>query len=1179
MTALQSSHASFGCSVLRLGRLLLVPLLMACAVSHAAVVDLADEPISQHSPLLVRPNVMFILDDSGSMGSDYMPDDSNTSDVCFGVSARNKLFYDPTVTYGPPLQASGTNFADASFDTARIDGFSSSSGTKDLRDLNNLNTPRLTISTTTATDTCKSNSGGCSDSSNTTTDSSGVRVTTDVDVTCPKKGDCARTTTVKRESRFYWATLKPSATDNCTTANYNVVTDVSTLTALQRTNYANWYAYYRTRILAMRSGVGRAFGLIDPTRYRVGYSTISENGVTDGSKFLNIRNFDQGTQKTDFYSRLYGASTGGYTPLRPALQKAGKYFARRFSGQTDPVQYSCQRNYAILSTDGYWNIAAEPSSTWVPTGLDGTTAIGNQDGGTSVDRPMRDECTATTDGNSCTSRLGPGVPNTLADISMYFYKTDLRTSALGNCAGSVTGQDVCADNVRSDGRKDTATYQHMTTFTVGLGVSGLLSYRPDYETAVTGSYYNIRQGTAVWPNPVTSTSASTYTSNEIASRIDDLWHAAVNGRGTYFGAANANDMASSLARALDSIDQSTGSGSAAATSSLRPSSGDDWIFYSTYTTVTWEGNVRAYRIDTSTGAVLNPTTPIWEANTRIANQGARNVYMRTSNGGNNLASLTYANMSSAQKTYFDNLCAVASPKLAQCAALTSTALGRVTGANVVDYLRGVRTYEMSASDPNNQIFRARTTPLGDVINAAPVYVKKSPLAYADSGYDAFKASTATRQAVLYVAANDGMLHAIKVADDATGGTELWAYVPTMVINNMWRLADTDYERSHRYFVDGTPAVGDVFDGSNWRTILVGGLNAGGRGYYALDITDPTAPRALWEYSVGDDNDLGYTFGNPVITKLKNGTWAVAFSSGYNNVSPGNGNGQLFVLNAATGALISKTSTNSGGSPVGTAGDPSNLGKINAYVPNGQDNTSRVFYGGDMKGNVWRFDHDDNVAPSGREAFLLAKTTGADQPITTAPTVSVIPAGSSNVVLSVATGRLLGASDLGSTATQSLYVFKDDMSTNSLGQLNLNPGMVQQVMGADRRVANVLAVDWNTQAGWYVNFNQSAGERVNIDLQQQYTQLAIATNSPDTSPCTSGGTSNLYYFDLATGRILLTYNGDALTAGITTVELASGRSVTYQQSVAGRLPDVRNDPARAAGATGSIRRAGWRELYD
>ena len=146
--------------------------------------------------------------------------------------------------------------------------------------------------------------------------------------------------------------------------------------------------------------------------------------------------------------------------------------------------------------------------------------------------------------------------------------------------------------------------------------------------------------------------------------------------------------------------------------------------------------------------------------------------------------------------------------------------------------------------------------------------------------------------MLYGAANDGMLHAF----DATSGSEMWAFVPSFVMPNMFQLADNNYRDNHKFFVDGSPVVGDIYTGSAWKTILVGGLNSGGRGYYALDITDPDNPVGLWEFT---NANMGLTYGNPVITKRADGTWVVMVASGLNNTS-GDNQGHLYQINALTG---------------------------------------------------------------------------------------------------------------------------------------------------------------------------------------------------------------------------------------------------------------------------------------
>ena len=288
-----------------------------------------------------------------------------------------------------------------------------------------------------------------------------------------------------------------------------------------------------------------------------------------------------------------------------------------------------------------------------------------------------------------------------------------------------------------------------------------------------------------------------------------------------------------------------------------------------------------------------------------------------------------------------------------------------SGANMVDYLRG----------GSNSVYRTRTTGdvdigggiLGDIIGGAPVYVRKPSFNYVENNYAGFVAAIdATnpsppvtvpptlpgRRGVVYAGSNDGMLHAF----DGVSGEELWAYIPSMVMDRMYRLADMDYANRHEYFVNAAPVIGDIYIApvapatvGTWKTIIVGGLGAGGRGYYALDITNPDSPSLLWEFSndaLGGNSNLGQTFGNPVISKRADGTWVVAFTSGYNNVTytgdltpgdgavAGDGNGHLFVINANTGQRLIDMPDLHGGRGAGRhghdaerAGEAQRLGRL------------------------------------------------------------------------------------------------------------------------------------------------------------------------------------------------------------------------------------------------------------
>jgi len=428
-----------------------------------------------------------------------------------------------------------------------------------------------------------------------------------------------------------------------------------------------------------------------------------------------------------------------------------------------------------------------------------------------------------------------------------------------------------------------------------------------------------------------------------------------------------------------------------------------------------------------------------------------------------------------------------------------------------------------------------------------------------------------------------MLHAF----DGSTGDEKWAYVPSMVMSEMYLLADTSWDSLHRYYVNGAPVVGDIYVNGAWKTILVGGLGAGGKGYYALDITDPNNPKALWEFandSLGGDSNLGLTFGNPVITKRADGTWVVVFTSGYNNTG-GDGNGHLFVVDANTGQRVLDIPTyTSGTTKAGSAATPSGLAKINVWVEADKDNTAKRFYGGDLLGNLWRFDIDNLVAPN-QAALRLAyfDVGGVAQPISTKPMLATVSYGGNKYpVVSVGTGRYLGTTDLSNTTTQSIYVLKDSLTNTPLGNAQTSSTVVQQTMADDvngNRTISTTTVDWSIKDGWRLNL-LSAGERVNVDSLLVYSTLIIAGNVPSTNACTPGGTANLYKLELSNGNGSVTAVGEQLV-GLSFVRLG-GDELTGEITlfgVKGRsgVEGYQGPKQTVSKPTG--RRTSWRELVN
>ncbi|MDY0973612.1 PilC/PilY family type IV pilus protein [Massilia sp. CFBP9012] len=981
--------------------------------------------------------------------------------------------------------------------------------------------------------------------------------------------------------------------------------------AQEMTNFANWYGYYKTRNQMMKTSVGQAFGPIND-KYNVGLVALSvaaEEGAMNPPKPF------AGTDRTKWYADLYDMNTSGATPVRLALHAIGKMYANKapyeVEGDARVVKFACQQNFTFITTDGYWN--------------------GGAPGGIASNDNKHDPSRFCLQSQGCVDKRAQTTPS-LADIALYWYN------------GGWDGRDPKPDipSLRRDlegkvGAVPAAGGEnnrlHMRTYALGLGVDGIMNYEPNYDVAPlpNGDLYKVISeakdgcpwnggGAWVWPNPETGVNSG---SAAYQSRVDDLWHAAINGHGKYFSASDPLQVVEGLRSALANIEVKTGAAAAAATSTPNISQNDNDIFSATFTTVRWFGRLAKRSVDVATGEVS--PAELWNTSdtlgTRVdASSDERRIYMRNPANGAR-ANFLYAEMD-AERAWFDNKCNA----LTQCASMSAANRQIVNnGANIVNWLRGqqqhaddtvLRSYSRTTVGENSGSSSVPIV-LGDIASSKPAYLREPRRNFDRAGYSAYKIANASRAATVFAAANDGMLHAF----DADSGEETWAYAPRITMKKLYQLASTTYGTNHIFSVDGSPEVADVKIGGAWKTVLVAGLNAGGRGYYALDVTNPDDPQPLWELcadsavcgGIHHEPQIGYSFGNPQFGTIKdeaNGEekWVVFLTSGYNNipgtdgVAGGDGKGYLFVVDIATGRILRKISTD-----VGSVGTPSGLAKITAITddPNNDPLVTYV-YGGDNTGKMWRFD----FTVPGTTTRLLMGDAGVDKPFTTRPEVTACRvdrpvldedgdedesgktvAGAQRVVV-FGSGRLLDLIDVENTKRQSAYVLKDggqtigadgwpgtSMVRRQLARIEEEGGTSQtavpfSISGDD--------VDLARQDGWYVDFDQNTGERVNLDPKVVAGTVNVVTNLPSSSTeCSVGGTSVMYQLNVCTGRAaspdgIAGYPLAASAAvGFIVVRLPSGALKTITTTADGSMVTGRFPPSE----TTEAHRAGWRRVRD
>ncbi|MBK1713475.1 pilus assembly protein [Rubrivivax gelatinosus] len=702
------------------------------------------------------------------------------------------------------------------------------------------------------------------------------------------------------------------------------------------------------------------------------------------------------------------------------------------------------------------------------------------------------------------STYGSGSPyattptGSLADLALSQYTLRLRT---GLAAGKVPKSTSTAANA------DKNTNLHINTYAISLGVRGSLwpTETDPFEVAPT------------WATPVA----------DDPSMIDDQWHATINGRGLMFLATTPTETASSIRAILNDIISQTGAQSGVAVSTVNLTRGDGYAYMATYNPSGWSGDLTANVIDPATAEISSTASWSADAQLRARNLTTNPREIATHDGSGGVA-FTATNIGSTVNP--------------------SSAYG--DSAELVAYLRGDRSLEGTT-------YRSRTSLIGAVISAEPVISRSDD--------------------IVYLASGEGMLHAFDIAKntDADGaetidGDELWAFVPNAVLPEIGETAERGYTFKTR--LDGTPAIGKTGTSSR---LLVAGMGAAGRAYYALDVSTPrtntqsnAATWVKWQFPASTSSTysakVGQTLGKPSIVKVGEDAYRVLVTSGYNATA--DGYGRLFVLDAADGSVLKEYVT-SEGSLTNEAG----LAQVSAYLED--DGTVRYVYGGDLLGNLWRFDL--SLAPSDANAVLkVAKfsNNGTAQPVTAAPELAEIDG---RRIILIGTGRLLDIGDFGSSAVQTFYAVSDGSTLTSPRSTLVQRTYTRNTSTGD----GTLAGDdftWTAKRGWYMDL--PAGEQANTHPALAYGAITFTTNVAGATDCTAS--SWLYVLDYQTGK---TYeNSSLVSTQISTVANSSGVNavVTTDGKVRGLVQTGDGEAATkdlALKPTIPAARNSWREV--
>lgn len=847
-----------------------------------------------------------------------------------------------------------------------------------------------------------------------------------------------------------------------------------------------------------------------------------------------------GTHRTGFNNWVNSLQASSMTPSHLMVKNAGEFMKTtgiwnpyaHNPGTTETPLLACRKSFHIFMTDGEWN--SESSYGNNP----GTA--GNADGLTRTlpDGTVYDPY-GTTDTQTRVYRdtHGAGTVNTLADFVFDYWSTDLQPGIANQVrpiikqAGPIdvgpTGSPYVIQEYWNP-RNNPATWQSLTTYTIGFGSGAALSTttapRWGGTTGTTwsgGDYIGLLTGTVGWGNPISSSDA----------KRKELWHMALSGRGRYVSANNATELSNAFAEIINQVIADSSAPMASIAANTQAITAGTTVYVAGYDAAKWSGHVRAYALQSNYNL---SGTPTWDA-AQVLDSTAPNSRLIFTHDGSAGTSFDWSNLSTAQQD------------------LIKGSDAATVGQDRLAYIRGDRTKEQAASGP----LRDRNSRLGDIVNSNMWVLGKPNIGYTGNNYASFRSNTASRPTMIYIGGNDGMLHAF----NASTGAEQFAYIPQGVYSKLKAYTDPAY--THQYTVDGHPFTGDIHDGSNWKTMLVGSLAGGGKGYFVLDVTNPGSltgasgsSLVVLDKTDGSDPDIGHIYGEPTldntnaervvqITKLNNNRWAVLMGNGINSTSEK----AMLLIQYLDGAReLVKIELD------GTGGNGNGLSNPQVIDING-DGKADLVYAGDHQGNLWKVNLSSTTpsnwgsyySSSGTPLpmFVARDESNARQPISTAPQWATHPV--RGLMVAVGTGREMTVTDRLTTSTQSLYAIWDDstiapngspMVTGGTAITNGRSSLVAQTQSSTVTIGGrqyfktsanpVPYTGTGAKRGWYMDWPTSGERSVNnggmLTNKLLFMRSRIPANgsqdSSNTESCEPTATSAREYLtvlDIVTGQ--------------------------------------------------------------